>query len=210
MKSNRLTGSVLLKVIIACALVVALVAVVVPAMAKPPSPGKKVEAGETWVVEETTELTRLTIEEGGSIVAPDGYELTMTVNNVGRAIKCGAYRGRIVLRCFRNIWDSGWWKKDKDQDKGGKYRVLNPAGIPIELPEMHGLAPRLGEDWDGLRILFYQTEANDLLLPALLERLEADYPDTTFDVIYTQAYGESTPTQEQIDTYDALIRGVSW
>jgi hypothetical protein len=207
MKSNRFRGSVVLKVIVACALVAALVAVVVPVMAKPPSPGKKVEAGETWVVEETTELTRLTIEEGGNITAPDGYELTMTVNNVGRSIKCGTYRGKIVLRCFRNIWSSGWWKKDID--KGGKYRVLNPAGIPIEQPEMHGLAPRL-DTLDGKTILFYQTEANDLLLPALLERLESDYPDTTFDVIYTQAYGESTPTEEQIETYDALIRGVSW
>jgi hypothetical protein len=99
--------------------------------------------------------------------------------------------------------------KNTDIDKGGKYTVLNPAGIPIELPEMHGLAPRL-DTLHEKTILFYQTEANDLLLPALLERLESDYPDTTFDVIYTQAYGQSTPTQEQIDTYDALIRGVSW
>jgi hypothetical protein len=135
MKSDRFRGSVLLKVIVACALVVTLIAIVVPAMAAP---------------------------------------------------------------------------KNTDIDKGGKYKVLNPAGIPIvEQPEMHGLAPRL-DTLDGKTILFYQTEANDLLMPALLEQLEADYPTTTFDVIYTQAYGESTPTEEQIATYDALIRGVSW
>jgi hypothetical protein len=99
--------------------------------------------------------------------------------------------------------------KNTNIDKGGKYTVLNPAGIPIELPEMHGLAPRL-DNLDNKTILFYQTEANDLLLPALLDQLQSDYPTTTFDVIYTQAYGESTPTQYQIETYDALIRGVSW
>ena len=134
MKSNRFRGSVVLKVIVACALVAALVAVVVPAMAKP---------------------------------------------------------------------------KNTDIDKGGKYNVLNPAGIPVELPDMQGLAPRL-DTLAGKTILYYETEANDLMLPTLLELLEAAYPTTTFDVIYTEGYAENAPTQEQIDTYDACIRGVAW
>jgi hypothetical protein len=99
--------------------------------------------------------------------------------------------------------------KNTNIDKGGKYNILNPAGIPTELPEMYPLAPRL-DTLAGKTILFYETEANDLLLPALLDRLEADYPTTTFDVIYTEGYAENAPTQEQIDTYDACIRGVAW
>ena len=99
--------------------------------------------------------------------------------------------------------------KNTDIDKGGKYNILNPAGIPTELPEMHPLAPRL-DTIAGKTILYYETEANDLMLPTLLELLEADYPTTTFDVIYTEGYAENAPTQEQIDTYDACIRGVAW
>lgn len=70
---------------------------------------RTVRAGETWVVPRTTRLSRLTIEPGGSVVAPDGFSLTLTVNGVetGQAISetggtdtlllPGTYRGRVVL-----------------------------------------------------------------------------------------------------------------
>ncbi len=41
-----------------------------------------VPAGETVVVEATTEYDRVIIEEGGSLTAPDGHSITMTVNGV--------------------------------------------------------------------------------------------------------------------------------
>ena len=41
-----------------------------------------VGAGETYVVEQTTVLDRLVVEEGGSIEAPEGCSVTLTVNGV--------------------------------------------------------------------------------------------------------------------------------
>jgi hypothetical protein len=68
-----------------------------------------VAPGETWVVEETTQLHKLIIEEGGLVTAPEGYSLTMTVNGVetggvlqetagaDTVLAAGTYRGHIVL-----------------------------------------------------------------------------------------------------------------
>jgi hypothetical protein len=87
------------------------------------------------------------------------------------------------------------------------YRCLNPGGdfIPVEL---NPLAPRL-DNLDGKRILYYQSEANPVIMPVLLEWLERDHPTSTFDVIKTESTGEMTPTEEQL-TYDAVIRGIAW
>ena len=57
---------------------------------------KNLNPGSTWVVNETTTLTSLTIS-GGVMKAPEGYSLTMTVDGVKTAIKAGAYKGKIVL-----------------------------------------------------------------------------------------------------------------
>ena len=88
------------------------------------------------------------------------------------------------------------------------YKVLNPAGsrIPVECSP---LAPRL-DTLAGKKILYYQSEANPVIMPPLLVRLKKEYPTTTFDVLYTEAYGLSTPTEEQTKTYQAVIRGISW
>jgi hypothetical protein len=71
-----------------------------------------VGAGETLVVRSTTKVSVLTIAEGGSIVAPDGYSLTVTVDGVetgstlpaltddGGAVTFtapGTYRGDVVI-----------------------------------------------------------------------------------------------------------------
>ena len=69
----------------------------------------QVASGETTLVETTTCLRTLTIAEGGTITAPDGYSLSLTVNGVETgsaltetggattAIQAGTYRGRVVL-----------------------------------------------------------------------------------------------------------------
>ena len=92
------------------------------------------------------------------------------------------------------------------QDK--VYRVLNPQGafVPVETKPA---APRL-DSMAGKKILFYQSEATNMQLPTLLGRLKKDYPTTTFDVVYTEGFGERTPTDQQKQTYQAVIRGVSW
>jgi hypothetical protein len=70
---------------------------------------KNLEAGSTWVVNETTNLTSLTIAEGANITAPAGYRVTMTVDGVetGQELKTwsgfdykfapGTYKGNIIL-----------------------------------------------------------------------------------------------------------------
>jgi hypothetical protein len=87
-------------------------------------------------------------------------------------------------------------------------KVLNPVGIPAPV-DCKACAPRLNS-LAGKKILFYQSEATNMQLPTLLERLKKDYPTSTFDVVYTEGFGENTPTSEQIKTYQAVIRGVSW
>ncbi|MGV1008295.1 MAG: hypothetical protein ACOYBY_06765 [Dermatophilaceae bacterium] len=70
---------------------------------------RTVVTGATWVVPERTCLRSLTLQEGGTITAPTGYSVTLTVNGVetgqrlvttkgtATAIQPGTYRGHIVL-----------------------------------------------------------------------------------------------------------------
>jgi hypothetical protein len=70
---------------------------------------KNLDAHSTWVVNETTNLTGLTIASGATIKAPEGYSLTLTVDGVETGqklvttagvdtqIAAGTYRGNIVL-----------------------------------------------------------------------------------------------------------------
>jgi hypothetical protein len=88
------------------------------------------------------------------------------------------------------------------------YRCLNPRGefIPVEL---NPIAPRI-DSLDGKTVLFYASEGASHMLPVLYEDLKADYPTSTWDYIYTNNFGEGTPTEEQIAKYDAVIRGTGW
>ncbi|WP_252131608.1 hypothetical protein [Clostridium caldaquaticum] len=58
---------------------------------------KTVEAGSNWVVDKTTKLSSLTIGEGATITAPEGYSITMTVDGIGKTIKPGTFKGDVVL-----------------------------------------------------------------------------------------------------------------
>jgi hypothetical protein len=88
------------------------------------------------------------------------------------------------------------------------YRCLNPQGefIPVEL---HPLAPRL-DTLAGKNIYYYQSEANPVIMPVLLERLKADYPTATWKFFETQGHGSETPTAEELEGVDAVIRGIGW
>jgi len=87
------------------------------------------------------------------------------------------------------------------------YKVLNPTGIYIPVQTVAN-APRL-DSLAGKKILFYESEATNMQLPALLERLKKDYPTTTFDVVYTASFGEAAPTEAYLKL-QAVIRGVGW
>jgi hypothetical protein len=90
------------------------------------------------------------------------------------------------------------------------YKVLNPQGtyIPVETKP---LAPRLSTV-DGKTILFYQSEGSPVIMPPLLARLQKTYTKTTFKVLVTQTFGNSTPGTELTGPpqLDAEIRGIAW
>jgi hypothetical protein len=50
-----------------------------------------------WTVTGTSYLTRLSIEAGSTITAPQGYSVTMTVDGISRPIGTGDYKGQISL-----------------------------------------------------------------------------------------------------------------
>jgi hypothetical protein len=50
-----------------------------------------------WIVDKTSYLTGLTIAEGGSIIAPEGFSLTMKVNDIKTIIGPGTYTGKIEI-----------------------------------------------------------------------------------------------------------------
>ena len=88
------------------------------------------------------------------------------------------------------------------------HKVLNPQGVFIPV-ETKPCAPRL-DKLDGKKILYYESEATNMHMPTLLEKLKKDYPTTTFDVIHVENFGINTPTDDMLKTYKAVIRGVGW
>lgn len=55
------------------------------------------DANSTWILTNTSYLGSLTLEEGATIAAPEGYEVVMTVNGNETEIAAGTYTGEIVL-----------------------------------------------------------------------------------------------------------------
>lgn len=51
----------------------------------------------TWCLEQTSTFSRLVIEEGADILAPEGKYLVMTVNGRSTPIAPGTYEGKVVL-----------------------------------------------------------------------------------------------------------------
>jgi hypothetical protein len=62
-----------------------------------------VAADQSLVVTETTMLEQLSIGENATLSAPEGYSLTLTVNNVETGIAAGEYSGDIVLSVTEQI-----------------------------------------------------------------------------------------------------------
>jgi len=61
------------------------------------SPSREVAANESWTVSELVELNNLVIADGAQVVAPAGYNLTLTVDGVDMPLAPGSYQGNIVL-----------------------------------------------------------------------------------------------------------------
>ncbi len=90
-----------------------------------------------------------------------------------------------------------------------EYSCLNPQGE--ELPvEISGLAVRL-DTLDGKNIYIIQGEADPIIIPALVEVLLEEYPDTNWVYYQPQSgFGPTTVDAEVRDNADAVIRGISW
>jgi hypothetical protein len=90
-----------------------------------------------------------------------------------------------------------------------KYNDLNPRGIPQPV-NIVGLAPRL-TTLDGKKIYVVQGEADPVVMPALNDRIKADYPKA--NIIYYQpqsSFGPNAPDATTLADANAVIRGVGW
>ena len=92
--------------------------------------------------------------------------------------------------------------------KDKSYNYLDPRGIqpPVQLSS---LAKRL-TTFDGMTMYVNQGEADPIIMPALWERVQKDYPKANWKYIQTSSFGPSAPEQEVKDTADAVIRGIAW
>jgi hypothetical protein len=86
---------------------------------------KTVKEG-VWVVKKSTTLSSLTIGEKGSLAAPVGKSLTMTVDGIGTPIRPGTYKGDIFINVADSLFmqPGGLMRKGKPRE----YRV----GILVE------------------------------------------------------------------------------
>ena len=92
------------------------------------------------------------------------------------------------------------------QDK--QYNVLSPRGIQPAI-EISSLAPRL-DSVVGKTVYINQGEADPVIMPALWERLNEEYPDTDWVLIATSGFGPATPEPDVLESADAVIRGIAW
>ena len=90
-----------------------------------------------------------------------------------------------------------------------EYNALSPRGIALPV-EIVPLAERL-DTINGKTIYIRQGEADPVIMPALYEYAQANYPGTTW-VYYepTSGFGPTSPGDEVKDNADAVIRGVGW
>jgi len=92
-----------LKVLLAFCTAALLVLPLAACGSAPSGTEKTVAAGESWEVAGITNLEKLTIGEGTQLTAPEGMNLTLTIDGVESPIKAGTYTGNIVLTPTEDI-----------------------------------------------------------------------------------------------------------
>lgn len=88
------------------------------------------------------------------------------------------------------------------------YNCLSPRGIALPVTIV-GLAKRL-DTFDGKLIYVNQGEADPIIMPAVWERVQKDFPKTTWKYIATSGFGPTTPEIDVVAAADAVIRGIAW
>jgi hypothetical protein len=87
-------------------------------------------------------------------------------------------------------------------------KILNPQGIPQPV-EIKPLAPRLST-LNGKTIYVVQSETDPVIMPALWERLNKDYPKANWKQIVTDGFGPDIPEDEVLKNAQAIIHGNAW
>ena len=92
--------------------------------------------------------------------------------------------------------------------KEKSFACLSPLGIqpPVQISP---LAARL-DTLDGKVIYVNQGEADPIIMPALWERVQKDYPKTTWKYIASSSFGPAAPEDEVKTTAKAVLRGIAW
>jgi hypothetical protein len=87
-------------------------------------------------------------------------------------------------------------------------KILNPQGIPQPV-EIKPLAPRLST-LNGKTIYVVQGEVNPVIMPALWERLNKDYPKTNWRQKVSDGFGPDIPEEEVLKNAQTIICGNAW
>jgi hypothetical protein len=121
---------------------------------------KELDAGSVWKITETSKLSNLTIGKGAVIKAPEGCEVTMTVDGVEVGIEPGIYKGDIVLTVTKEIQNpvmmgAGPSEADNRGSSGGAGGAPGgsggsaPGGVPA------GAGGDAGAAYVGVRAAIY-------------------------------------------------------
>lgn len=87
--------------------------------------------------------------------------------------------------------------------------AMSPRGIQLPV-QIKPLAARL-DTFDGKTIYICQGEADPIIMPALYERLQKDYPKTKWvNYLPSSSFGATTPDDQTKAEAKAVIRGISW
>ncbi len=125
-----------------------------------------VEADSSLEITEDTSLDVLTLASGASLVAPDGYSLTMTVDGVETGIDAGEYSGDIVLRLTDQIpisyttfgTDSTYYYRTAIYIEDGAYIESSSVPSAVSSGEVSDTAAEnividsVGEQFNGIMI----------------------------------------------------------
>lgn len=88
------------------------------------------------------------------------------------------------------------------------FNCMNPAGT-FQPVQISALAPRL-DTLVGKVIWVNQGEADPVIMPALWERVQKDYPNTTWKNIASSSFGATAIEADVRAAADAVIRGIAW
>jgi hypothetical protein len=134
---------------------------------------KTVESGSTWTVTEKTEVGALTIKDGATINAPDGYLLTMTVDGVESPVQTGSYKGIIVLTPAKKI-EKALYNGNMTQGKTVDYRTALFIDANKVIEESSVLSALSGGTYDGKSASGMTITSNNSLFDGIIIN-DSDY-----------------------------------